>query len=92
MDVRNINKPNHGYDWAFEASTFVNDQIDTRDYRPLLDYAKHGRAMQLAIPTPDHYLPLLYELALNHDPEKMTRFNDELIGGSISMTSFKVAG
>lgn len=92
VDVRNINKPNHGYDWAFEASKFVNDQVVKGDYRPLLDYAKHGRAMELAIPTPDHYLPLLYVLALNHEPEKMSRFNDELIGGSISMTSFKVVG
>jgi 4,5-DOPA dioxygenase extradiol len=46
--------------------------------------------MQLAVPTPDHYLPLMYLLGLWEDDEEMTLFNDELVGGSISMTSLLV--
>ncbi len=42
--------------------------------------------MQLAVPTPDQYLPLLYILGLQHDPAKHQLFNDELLAGSLSMT------
>jgi 4,5-DOPA dioxygenase extradiol len=44
----------------------------------------------LAIPTPEHYLPLLYTLALKEENEKITLFNDKPVGGSLSMTSLKI--
>ena len=90
IDVRRLNRPNYGYDWAIEARSFVNDQLATGDYRPLLDYARQGRAMKLAVPTPDHYFPLLYVLGLQHKRQQLQLFNDELIAGSISMTSIRL--
>ncbi len=91
VDFQNFNRKNHGFDWAIEARAFVNRCIADGDYRPLFDYTKQGRAMQLAVPTPEHYLPLLYILGLKHDPENHELFNDELLAGSLSMTSLKIS-
>ena len=67
-DLQNVHRKDYGFDWAIEARQFVNRCIVAGDYRPLLEFNKQGRAMQLAVPTPDHYLPLLYVLGLQHDP------------------------
>lgn len=49
-----------------------------------------SKAFDLAIPTPEHYLPLLYTLALKEENEKITFFNDKPVAGSLSMTSLKI--
>ncbi len=90
-DMRNIHRKDYGYDWAIEARQFINRCIAEGNYQPLLEYTQQGRALQLAIPTPDHYLPLLYVLGLQHDPANHQFFNDELVAGSLSMTSLKVS-
>lgn len=90
-DFQNLNRRDYGFDWAIEAREFVNNCIAKGNYGPLVDYSKQGRAMQLAAPTPDHYLPLLYILGLKHNTEQHQLFNDELIAGSLSMTSLKVS-
>jgi 4,5-DOPA dioxygenase extradiol len=60
------------------------------DYQPLLDYYRQGKAFDLAIPTPDHYLPLLYTLGLQQKGETLSLFNDKMVAGSLSMTSIKI--
>ncbi|MEW4452021.1 4,5-DOPA dioxygenase extradiol [Bremerella sp. JC817] len=90
VDGRNLDKPNYGFDWAVEAQNFVNQQLAKGDYAPLVDYAKQGRPMQLAVPTPEHYLPLLYVLGLKHNKEQLKLFNNEMLGGSLSMTSVRL--
>ena len=67
----NFNEP-YGLDWAIEASKLFKKLIDENNHQALIDYPSLGRAVQLAVPTPEHYLPLLYVLALkqairNHD-------------------------
>jgi len=57
------------------------------DHEQLINYKSQGRAFDLAIPTPDHYLPLLYALALQDKDDKVTIFNDKPVGGSLTMTS-----
>lgn len=89
-DLKNANRRDYGFDWAIAARQFMNRCIADGNYRPLLEYTKQGRAMQLAIPTPDHFLPLLYVLGLKHDPANHLLFNDELVAGSLSMTSLLV--
>jgi len=44
----------------------------------------------LAIPTPEHYLPLLYSLAMKEENEKVTLFNDKAVAGALTMTSIKI--
>jgi 4,5-DOPA dioxygenase extradiol len=61
------------------------------NYQPLINYEKQSKAFQLAIPTPEHYFPLIYALGLQQKGENPTLFNDKLVAGSLSMTSLKIA-
>lgn len=76
-----------GYDWALEANAKMKSLILKEDFQSLIDYEKQGKAFQLAIPTPEHYLPLIYTLALKDKDDSVEFFNDAPIGGSLSMTS-----
>ena len=60
------------------------------NHQALINYKSHGKAFDLAIPTPEHYLPLLYALALKEENEKITFFNDKAVAGSLTMTSLKI--
>ncbi|MEY4874941.1 MAG: hypothetical protein RL708_90 [Bacteroidota bacterium] len=77
-------------DWAIEANSQFKTMIADNNINPLINYKKHSRAFQLAAPTPEHYLPMLYALALRGKNEKISFFNDAIMGGSFSMTSFKI--
>ncbi|TNE31045.1 MAG: 4,5-DOPA dioxygenase extradiol [Bacteroidetes bacterium] len=90
VDWRNINTVDHGYDWAHEAHEEINKYILDGDFKPLLEYKSKGTAWNNAIPTPEHYLPLLYSLALREGSEEITLFNDHLLAGSLSMTSLRI--
>ena len=91
VDWRNFDKDNYGHDWAIEAREFVNHQLIKGDYAPLINYQKQGKALQLAVPSPDHYLPLIYTLGLQQKGEQLVFFNDKLVAGSLSMTSLKIS-
>lgn len=80
----------YAYDWATEANEKMKKHILSGDHQKLIDFKSQGKAFDLAIPTPEHYLPLLYTLALKEENEKITLFNDKAIGGSLSMTSLKI--
>lgn len=78
------------FDWAEEANEKMKSYILSGDFQPLIDFKSQGRAFDLAIPTPEHYLPLLYTLALREEKEEITLFNDKPVGGSLTMTSLKI--
>ena len=81
---------NFGYDWANEANDKMKQLILEGNYQALIDYTKLGKAFELSIPTPEHYLPLLYILALKDQKDGIKIFNDEPVGGSLTMTSVKI--
>jgi 4,5-DOPA dioxygenase extradiol len=85
-----IDEPGFGYDWAVEANEKIKKCILSNDHKTLIDYKSQGRELNLAIPTPDHFLPLLYSLALKEENEIVDVFNDMAVGGSLSMTSIKI--
>ena len=85
-----MNTPDYAYDWATEANEKIKEYILTNNHNPLIDYKKQGSAFNLAIPSPDHFLPLLYALALKKENEKVTLFNDKALMGSLTMTSVKI--
>jgi len=85
-----LNADNYGYDWAVEASEKMKKYILDGNHKELIDYKSQGKAFNLAIPTPEHYLPLLYMLALKEENEKLSLFNDKTVGGSLSMISLKI--
>jgi len=91
VDFQNIRKDNYGFDWAIEAHDTINSMLLEGDYNSLIQYKKQSNAFKLAIPTPEHYLPLIYILGLQGKGEKLNLFNDKLIAGSISMTSLKIS-
>jgi 4,5-DOPA dioxygenase extradiol len=91
IDWPNFDKDNHGYDWAVEARATINKYLLDGNYQPLINYEQQGAAFKLAIPSPDHYLPLLYTLGLQRKSEQIELFNDKLLAGSLSMTSLKIA-
>ncbi|MDY0779830.1 4,5-DOPA dioxygenase extradiol [Tenacibaculum sp. IB213877] len=91
IDWKNFNKDNYGYDWAIEAHETINQYLLEGNYNPLINYEKQSKAFQLAIPSPDHYLPLLYALGLQQKNETVQLFNDKLLAGSLSMTSLKIS-
>lgn len=91
VDFRNINKENYGYDWAIEARELTNKWILEGNHQAIIDYKKQGNALQLAAPTPEHFLPLLYSLGLQVKTDHLELFNDKLVAGSLSMTSVKLS-
>ncbi|MEO8860441.1 MAG: 4,5-DOPA dioxygenase extradiol [Ginsengibacter sp.] len=79
-----------GFDWAIEMNQVFKKLITARDHNPLINYENLGAAAKLAIPTPDHYYPLLYSLGLQNDNEEAIIFNDKLLAGSLTMTSLLI--
>jgi 4,5-DOPA dioxygenase extradiol len=84
--ISDFNEP-FGLDWAIEANDLIKKLINDNNHAALADYQTLGRAVQLAVPTPEHYLPLLYVLALKQEEETNSYFNDKPVGGSLTMTS-----
>lgn len=82
-----LNDPEYGYAWALEAREKMKQYILADDHQALINFRSQGKAFDLAIPTPEHYLPLLYALALKEDKEEIRLFNDKAVGGSLTMTS-----
>lgn len=78
------------YDWAIEADTRMKKFMQGENHQELIDYTAQGESFRLAIPTPEHYLPLLYILALKEKQESITIFNDKIVAGLLSMASLKI--
>lgn len=80
----------YAYDWAIEANEKMKSYILNDDHQNLIDFKSQGKVFDLAIPTPEHYMPLIYTLALKDKNEELTIFNDKPVGGSLTMTSVKI--
>ncbi len=80
--------PDTAYDWADEMNSKFKKHILDGSAKELFDYRRFGSAGMLAVPTPEHYLPMLYAAGLRKQNETVEFFNDKTIMGSISMTSF----
>lgn len=81
----------YAYEWATEINQLFKEKILDGDYQSLIQFDKLHSSIELAIPTVEHYLPLLYVLALQVDGEAATFFNDKIVAGSLSMTSVLIA-
>jgi len=90
LRIMDWQSPDKGFDWAEEANTKLKELILNNEHEQLMNYNSIGAEMKLAVPTPEHYMPLLYVLGLKNENEKISFFNDKTMMGSISMTSVKV--
>jgi 4,5-DOPA dioxygenase extradiol len=91
-NLRMVNWENPGatYDWAEEMNAKFKELILGERHEDLSGYSSLGTAARLSVPTPEHFLPMLYVLALKGAKESIKFFNDKTVMGSISMTSFKI--
>lgn len=78
------------FDWAMRFGTAARELIVQGDHRPLIEYESMGKDALLSIPTPEHYLPLLYVLAQAEDGDRVTFPVEGFDGGSVSMLSVRV--
>ncbi len=85
-----VNEPEYGFDWALQANETFKKLITGNNHKELIGYSSLGREVQMAIPTPEHFLPLLYTLALKRENESVSFFNDKAVMGSLTMTSVKI--
>ena len=85
-----MNEPGYGYDWALKMNDTFKHLISDGDIKPLLNYESMGAEAKLAIPTPEHYLPLMYTLGLKENKDTVSFFNDKAVAGSLTMTSVKI--
>jgi 4,5-DOPA dioxygenase extradiol len=81
---------NFAFDWAEEANEKMKSAIISSNHASLINFQTQGKAFDLAIPTPEHFLPLLYILSLKQKDEDLNFFNDKALAGSLSMTSVKI--
>lgn len=84
-----MNVDNYGFDWAHEMNAVFKKNISKRNFSSLINYETLGTGAKLAIPTPDHYYPMIYSLGLIENSDTISFFNDKAVGGSLTMTSFK---
>jgi 4,5-DOPA dioxygenase extradiol len=85
-----LDGPSFGFDWALQMNQTFKNLIIRSDHHSLIHYKQLGKEAELAVPTPEHYLPLLYTLGLQGKNEPIRIFNDKPVGGSLTMTSVKI--
>jgi 4,5-DOPA dioxygenase extradiol len=89
IDWRRLNDE-FSFDWAAEAGEKMKTLVLEGDHKSLASIRSLGRAFEMAIPTAEHFLPLLYALASQEKDDAVSFFNDKPIGGSITMTSVRI--
>ena len=79
------------YDWAVKFENTVREHLLEEEHQPLINYESHlGREAVLAIPTPDHYVPLLYVIGARQPSEPVAFPVEGVDGGSISLLTVQV--
>ncbi len=77
-----------GFDWADEFDLYVKNSILSRQFQNVAEYKAAGNSARAAVPTPDHFYPLLYVLGAARPDDKVYVFNESRIMGSVSMTGY----
>ena len=78
------------YDWALEFDAKMKELILAGDHKAIIDYSKLGRSARLAVPTPEHYLPLLYVLGSAGQGGQRGLLRGQGDAGSMSMRSVRL--
>ena len=82
-----LNSPGFGFDWTLEIDTVFKQKIESRDFQSLINWSSLHNQISLAIPTLDHYIPLIYSVGLSDKEDEISFFNDKAVAGSLTMTS-----
>ena len=89
-NLRQIAWEDKAYDWALEFDARIKELILSGDHKAMIDYARLGRSARLAVPSPEHYLPLLYALGAQDESDAVSFFADKVTLGSMSMRSVRI--
>lgn len=89
-NLRLLNFSGQTYDWATEFDQKIKTFLVDRNHHGIIQYDKLGNAAQMSVPTPDHYLPLIYTIAQQESNEQISFFNEKTDMGSVSMRSFVI--
>lgn len=90
LDWKKMNQEQYAFDWALEAGEKLKQLIMNKDHNSLKGFRSLGKAVDFAIPTPEHFMPLLYVLAQQNNKDEIKIFNDGYVGGSVGMASVKI--
>ena len=90
-NLRVIRRGDGAYPWAMRFNEAVRALIERHDHAPLVDYRALGEAAQLSVPTPEHYLPLLYVAGARREDDTLAILTDGIEMASISMLSVAYA-
>ena len=85
-----LNESGFGFDWALEANDKMKQWLKDGNHSSLIQFRKQGKSFDLAIPSPEHFLPLLYSIGLQEKEDTLSVFNDQAVAGSLTMTSVKL--
>ena len=80
-------RPAEPFDWALRFEGRARELVLRGDHQPLVKYESLGPDAELSVPTPEHYLPLLYVLGASYEGDAVTFPVEGMDGGSISMLS-----
>lgn len=89
-NLRMIQWQDAAYDWAIEFDELLKERILTGDHQSIVNYTQFGRIAALSIPTPEHFLPLLYALAAQDPDDPVSFFADKVTLGAISMRGVRM--
>lgn len=81
-------KANKGFDWAYEFDEYIYENILNKNHENILKYEELGRISRLAVPTPEHFDPLLYVLGASYEDDKISVYNQSCELGSLTMTAY----
>lgn len=87
-NLRAVQAVDGGYDWAVAFDAQIRQKLIDGDHQSILNYQWYGKAAELSVPTPDHYIPMLYSIGLQRSSDELRFYNESLTRGSISMRSF----
>jgi 4,5-DOPA dioxygenase extradiol len=90
VDWQRMNESGYAYNWASVANEKMKEYILHDNHKELINFNTQGKEFNLAIPTPEHFLPLLYILALKNKEDRISFFNDKAVAGSLTMTSVRI--
>jgi len=88
IDFRNIDA--EPFAWAVRFDEKVRDALVSGDHEGLMNYQDMDATAPLAVPTPDHYLPMIYAIALQEKGEPLTFIHEGFQHGSVSMRCFRI--
>jgi len=74
--------------WAVEFDERVKKNLIEDNHGELIEYEKWGKISKYAVPTDEHYIPMLYAVSLKQNGEKLEFIHEAIHHGSISMRSF----